>query len=151
MAGKFGAQVGAWARKTDARMLAVWRRSVELVGEALVHTKQNGGKVPFLTSFLVKSFLASKSGMPKVSDVISVGQPIGIITATLGIKEKIWLGYQAAYARRVNNGFIGADSLGRVFNQDGAYFVEDVVARWQSIVDQAANELQTAVESRQQQ
>lgn len=149
MAGKFGAQVGAWARKTEARMLAVWRRSVELVGEALTNTKPNGGKVPFLTGNLARSLLASTSGMPSVSDVQSIGQPIGIITASLGIKQKIWLGYQAEYARRVNNGFIGADSLGRVFNQDGAYFVEDVVARWQSIVDQAANELQAAVESRQ--
>lgn len=148
MTRSFAAQVGAWAAKSEARMQAVHRRSVELLAEEMANTKPNGGRVPFLTGNLARSLVASIQGLPKTSDRPAMGGNVGAITATLALNQPVWLGYQAVYARRVNYGFVGADVLGRVFNQPGAYFVEGAIAKWPQIVAQAAKELQTAVESR---
>lgn len=144
----FSATVGAWARKSEARLTATRRRAVELLAEDMATTKPNGGRVPFLTGNLARSLLASTQGMPTISNSISFGGNVGIVTATLRMDQPVWIGYQAAYARRQNYGFVGADSLGRVYNQPGSYFVEGAIANWQQIVARAAKELQNAVESR---
>lgn len=146
--GKFAKQCGDWANVTIARTTAVYRRSVEMMGEEMAKTEADGGKVPFLTGALAKSLLASTSGMPRVGDS-GPGVPLGIITATLQLTQPVWLGYRVAYARRVNSGFIGSDSLGRKYNQAGRYFVESAIAQWPEIVGRAAREIQTSVESRQ--
>ena len=52
--------------------------------------------------------------------------------------ETIYLGWQANYARRQNFGFTGEDALGRTYNQSGLGFLEAAVAKWPSIVKDAA-------------
>lgn len=37
----------------------------------------------------------------------------------------------------MNYGFVGTDSLGRTYNQEGYGFVDGVVQRWQQIVTEA--------------
>lgn len=148
MATSFSASVGAWASKTPQRVQAVYRRSVELLAEEMTRTKGNGGRMPVLTSTLARSLLASTESMPKTSKVLSAGSNVGVVTATLRFDQVIYLGFQAVYARRVNNGFVGADSLGRVYSQQGAHFVEGAIAEWPSIVARAAAELQSSVEAR---
>ncbi len=86
--------------------------------------------------------------MPKISTGTSFGGNVGAVTATLRIDQAVWIGYQAGYARRQNYGFVGADSLGRDYNQSGSYFVEGAIANWQQIVVRAAKEMQDSVESR---
>lgn len=146
MTKSFAASVSDWARQSEARLTAVRRRSIELLAEEMTRTKPNGGRVPFDTGFLYRSLVASISGMPTIGK--SSGGDIGAVTATLNNNQNVWLGYQAVYARRMNYGFVGADSLGRVYNQAGNYFVEGAIANWENIVRQAANEIQTSVESR---
>lgn len=144
----FAAQVGKWASQTEARLTAVRRRSIELLGDEMARTKANGGRVPFQTGNLYRSLVASTSGMPKISTGPFSGGSIGAVTATLNNNQPVWLGYQAAYARRREFGFIGADSLGRVYNDSGDYFVTGAIANWENIVRQAEKEMQTSVESR---
>ena len=144
----FAATVGAWARQSEARLTSTRRRAIELLAEDMSTTKPNGGRVPFLTGNLARSLLASTNGMPSTSQSPSVGGNVGAVTATLPLTQPVWLGYQAAYARRQNYGFVGADALGRVYNQPGSYFVEGAIANWRQIVARAAKELQNAVESR---
>lgn len=148
MAKGFSASVGQWASQSEARIQAVYRRSVELLSEEMTRTRGNGGRMPFLTGALARSLLASTESMPKTSEVLSAGSNVGTVTATLRLDQVIFLGFQAIYARRVNNGFVGADSLGRVYNQAGAYFIEGAVAEWPAIVAKAASELQSSVEAR---
>lgn len=148
MANNFGAQVTAWAAQTEKRLQATYRRSVELLGEEMSNTKPNGGRVPIDTGNLANSLIASTQGMPRISDGRFTGSNLGAVTATLKLGQPVWLGYQAAYARRMEYGFVGADSLGRVYNQAGNHFVAGAIANWQQIVTKAANELQSAVESR---
>jgi hypothetical protein len=47
----------------------------------------------------------------------------------------------AAYARRLEYGFVGPDSLGRVYNQAGRYYVSDTIKRWPLIVAAVAKDL----------
>lgn len=144
----FSQQIGDWAAKTEARAQAVHRRSVELLAEEMAKTQPQGGRVPFQTGNLARSLLASTEGMPKTSALPKAGGNVGAVTATLRLDQPVWLGYQAIYARRQNYGFVGADVLGRVFNQAGSYFVEGAIAQWPQIVAQAVKETRSAVEAR---
>lgn len=141
MATSFSAAVDAWAKKSERRLTAVYRRSVEILADEMTMTKPQGGRVPFDTGNLARSLLASTSGMPKTSESQASGSNVGIVAATLQFGQPVWIGYQAIYARRMNYGFIGPDSLGRVYNQQGNYFVEGAIANWQQIVNRAVAEL----------
>ena len=137
----FTQSIDAWVAQTRERLDAVHGRSVELLGEQLAKTKPEGGKVPFLTGNLARSLLASKSGMPNTTDGPYAGSNIGLVAATLKADETVYIGYQAIYAARMNFGYVGADSLGRVYNQHGNYFIEGAVAEWPNIVKNAATEI----------
>lgn len=137
----FTESIDAWAAQTKERLDVVYARSVELLGEEMAKSRNEGGRVPFLTGNLTRSLLASKSGMPNVSDGPYAGSNIGLIAATLKADETVYIGYQAKYAARQNYGYVGSDSLGRVYNQQGAYFVDHAVANWSSIVNKAIKEV----------
>ena len=137
----FSGDVTQWVKMTKADADAVYGRAVEKIGEEMTKTRPQGGRVPFLTGNLARSLLASTEAMPKTSDTPSVGSNIGIVAAKLKIGQPVWLGYQAIYARRQNYGFIGADRLGRVYNQQGAYFIEGAIAEWPRIVEESIKEV----------
>lgn len=151
MRNSFAAKVSAWAAQSEKRLEATYRRSIELLADEMRETKPNGGRVPFQTGNLARSLMASTQGMPQGAEGAAAflgDQDVGAVTATLGLGQAVWIGYQAIYARRQNYGFVGADSLGRVYNQAGSYFVEGAIANWQQIVAKAAAELQSAVEAK---
>lgn len=148
MAKSFAATVSAWAKQTPQRLEAVRNRAIDLLAVEMTTTIPNGGRVPVDTGNLARSLLASTQGMPKTSDAQFSGSDVGIVTAMLKLDQPLWLGFQSSYARRQNYGFVGADSLGRVYNQQGNYFVEGAIAEWPSLVAKAARELQNSVESR---
>lgn len=148
MATSFSRLVGDWASRTEARTQAVYRRSVEMVAEEMARTQPQGGRVPFQSGSLARSLVASTQGMPRTRATPAAGGNVGAITATLRLDQPVWLGYQAIYARRQNYGFVGADVLGRVFNQQGSYFLEGAIAQWPQIVARAAREIQNSVEAR---
>jgi hypothetical protein len=54
--------------------------------------------------------------------------------------KPVYLGVQAIYAPRQNYGFVGTDSLGRTYNQSGAFFVEGAGAKWEQFVKEAEAE-----------
>ena len=131
----FSRAIKNWSKKTKVDLTKVRRRAIVKLGEEMARTIPQGGKVPFLTGNLSRSLLASTNAS------ISSGSNVGIVAATLADNQPVWMGYQAAYARRMNYGFIGADSLGRVYNQQGYYFVDGAIGKWKEIVKEAAEEL----------
>lgn len=141
MAESFAQSVGRWASQSEARITSVRNRAIELLAEDMSNTIPNGGRVPFQTGNLARSILASTQGMPKTSDAQFSGSNVGLVTATLAADQPIWIGYQAAYARRLEAGFVGADALGRVYNQQGYHFVSGAIADWKNIVARAVKEL----------
>lgn len=143
MAKSFADAVGAWAAKSEARLQATRNRAIVLLGEEMAKTNKEGGRVPFDTGNLARSLVASSEAMPKTSEAKAAGSNVGLVAALLPLNKAIWLGYTAIYARRMNYGYVGADVLGRVYSQQGAYFVEGAIAEWPRIVAQAAREVQS--------
>ena len=139
----FSDQVQKWTKGANANIEATYRRAVTLLGEQMATTIPKGGNVPFQDGHLARSLLASTKAMPKMSTAARppAGGNVGAVALTLKPTMKVWLGYQAAYARRQNYGFVGQDSLGRTYNQAGHYFVEAAIQDWPSIVEQAAKEV----------
>lgn len=137
--GSFSEKVDQWVKETEQRMTAVWRQSIDDLADHMNTTRDNGGRLPKLTGNLMRSLLASTSAMPSTGgpDAKYSGQDVGLVTAGLRLDQTVWLGYQAIYARRLNYGFVGEDSLGRNYNQAGAHFVEGAIAEWPSIVARA--------------
>ena len=141
--GQFADAVDAWTKETEQRMTAVWRQSIDDLADTMNRTRSNGGRLPHLTGNLMRSLLASTSAMPSTGgpNAKYTGQDVGLVTAGLQLDQTVWLGYQAIYARRMNYGFVGQDSLGRTYNQAGAHFVEGAIADWPNIVRMAVSKI----------
>lgn len=139
----FASAIGKWASATEQRIDAVHKKSLEKLAVEMTRTRAEGGAVPFQTGNLYRSHTASLNGMPITSDGPFTGSNATAVIATMRIDQPIWMGYQAKYARRRNSGFVGADSLGRVYNENGAYFVERAINMWPQIVAAAVAEVRS--------
>ena len=141
--GQFADTVDAWTKETEDRMRRVWVAAIDDLADTMNKTRANGGRLPHLTGNLMRSLLASTSAMPATGepDAKYSGQDVGLVTAGLRLDQTVWLGYQAIYARRLNYGFVGEDSLGRTYNQAGAHFVEAAIADWPNIVRMAVSKI----------
>lgn len=140
----FGDQVSAWVREKQSRMELVRKASVQQAAAEMQQTVANGGRVPHRTGNLLRSILASTAAMPATgpSGARYTGSDPGAVILMAGFEDDIYIGYQANYARRMNYGFVGQDSLGRTYNQSGFHFVEGVRARWPQIVAEQSAILQ---------
>lgn len=143
MAKSFSAAIGEWASATPRRIEAVHKRSLEKLAMEMTRTVAEGGSIPVDTGNLYRSLVASTSGMPSISNQPSAGSNATAVIATISPSQPLYLGYTAAYARRINSGLVGSDSLGRVYNQNGRHFVERAIAMWPQIVDESAREVQS--------
>lgn len=140
----FAETIGKWASQTPERVEAVHKRALEKLAMEMTRTKAEGGNVPVVTGNLYRSLVASTSGMPPTSDQPAAGSNVSSVITTLRPNQPVWFGYTAAYARRMNFGFVGADSRGRVYDQQGNHFVERAIAMWPQIVREAAEEVKNA-------
>lgn len=137
----FTATVSAWVRKSEKRMIAVFKESAQQVG---LEVK---GKTPVDTGFLRASLLASTSSMPlidretrpeKNAVIADNNAEIALVIAGASLGDTIYFGFTAAYARRIEYGFSGEDSLGRKYNQTGVGMVRLTAQRWPDIVREVA-------------
>ena len=144
MAGTFAADVGKWARKSEARMTAVFRESAQKVAEEVKRPRSEGGHMRVDTGFLRSSLMASTSQMPSINpaarpaeDAAPNSYPenanVTLVIAGADIGQTIYLGFTASYARH------------REY-QDG--FVRLSAQRWKQIVEQSAREIRARVEAR---
>lgn len=140
----FSEAVGNWASATERRLSAVHKKAIEKLAMEMTRTRAEGGNVPVVTGNLYRSLLASTAAMPKTAEGPFAGSNVPSVIATLRMNDTVWLGFQAVYARRINFGFVGADALGRAYNQQGAHFVERAIALWPKIVREAVEEVKNA-------
>jgi hypothetical protein len=111
MAGNFKAQVAAWARKSDARLNAVFRESAQRLISQAQTVRGEGGKMRIDTGFLRASGQASLIGWPSGPSMQSEGlgsfdYAVTIAGARLG--QTIYFGWTAEYAgfREYEDGFM---------------------------------------------
>ena len=139
----FSKQLQGWANSTQERVEAVHKRSCEMLGDEMIRTKANGGNLPVETGNLEKSQVASQEAMPKESEGPFNGSNLGAVVATMDISKPLYIGYTTAYAKRMNFGFVGADSKGRVYNQEGNHFIERAIAMWPQLVEAAIKDVKS--------
>lgn len=144
----FDAQVTKWVQQTKQRQEAVFRESIQRLIEEMQTPVGQGGNMPIDTGFL-RASLRLGIGPLSIAMVSNAGKTstsydAGVYAVTI---SKIKLGevasarYIANYARRIEMGFVGEDSLGRSYKQKGYGFVRLAVQRWPTIVRQVCAEL----------
>ena len=126
------ANIGAWSEKAKRNAILVARQSIQDVCEDAQRTKSTGGRMPVDTGFLRNSFTAGVDGAALSGDVAYLAAING-----LQIGDTFNAGWTAAYARRMEYGFVGQDSLGRFYNTPGNFFMGGAIMRWPAFV--AAN------------
>lgn len=144
----FAAQVEAWVRSVPERALAVRNEAAQRTVDIMQAPVGGGGSMPIDTGFLrasLRGFVGNVYGMPAIKpDRVSVTYSEGavaMVIANAGIDDTLSFIYLAAYAKRVNYGFVGQDSLGRQYNQAGRHFVDKAAQQWPRIVSEVVREL----------
>lgn len=141
--------VNAWTKETEQRSEEAFQNGIlDFVDELRRET-------PVLTGNLRDAWVVSKSGAP-ISTVTGPGdtpnasgprsgieQSIATIMS-LKLGDKASIMNQATYFLRIERGFVGYDSLGRFYNQQGRWFAARVGAKYRSIMRAAATRLRLA-------
>lgn len=92
------------------------------------------GAIPVgLTAELVNSLSVDGGGTSKDAYVVKI--------AGMEIGDSMDFAWTAPYARRINSGFTGQDSLGRTYNVPGRFFVDKNAARFPEHVKKRAREV----------
>lgn len=146
----FGAQVSEWVLAEKEREEAVFLTAAQMVANEVRETIPEGGRLPIDTGNLRRSLMASTASMPAVREgddqkFVDSGVEMVISGAQLG--GTIWLGFQSIYAARREFGFVGADSLGRIYNEAGAGFVARTAQNWPAIVQAAEQKVRSRFEN----
>lgn len=141
MADTFSGTISAWAAEERDRMEAVFHASAQVAYAELRTTVNQGGRLPIDTGNLRRSFMASTAPIQSRGDDQTTFPDYGpeseMVIANAPLGSTIYIGSQAVYAARMNYGFVGTDSLGRVYNQTGFGFLDAVEQRWPQIVAEA--------------
>lgn len=140
MAGTFRDQVASFERKAKARALTVFHQSTADTAEIANTPEARGGKLPVVTSFLRNSQRGKVGGLPSGpsnSDESAPVEPVALSVLEANLGDTFYVGWTAAYARRLEYGFNGSDSTGRVYNQAGKGFLRAAVQLWPATVARA--------------
>ena len=134
--------INKWTRETEQRSTDAFQEGSKDFYDQLA------AATPVDTGHLRGSLVATVNGNAQSSGPTNVffaegsgaaESYVNIDNAKLG--DRISYQYRATYWRRLNFGFFGPDSLGRVYNQPGRFWIEQVGARYRSIMRAAATAL----------
>lgn len=146
MAKSLKAQLDDFTRKTARRMRYVAVNSFQDVMEAVQtpqpSVKRTGGtfeigKIPVDEADLINSLIAGLNGH------YGNAGPDAYVTALAGMEigDTVHFTWTAPYARRIESGFTGTDSLGRSYNVAGRHFVGANAARFPQFVAKRESEV----------
>jgi hypothetical protein len=139
----FNASIDKWLGTVKTGLPALARQSIQTIAfNVVVDT-------PVLTGFLRGSWQpsigANEPPLKPETDTDPQGAlamaEISLKIAGMPVGGKYWMINGAAYAMRIEYGFVGEDSLGRYYNQKGRYFVTRNVARWPEVVAAEAKKI----------
>ena len=141
----FSRTIAQWVQQQQAALQGVMRQSIaQLCDDVIEGTEVETGN-------LRKQWQPSW-GAPALSLVDDSHDPSRQLSVVLarwpeGQTGVFYMTNNAAYAMRMEYGFVGPDSLGRVYNQKGDFNVTNNIARWPIIVANQARALGLAVET----
>lgn len=147
--GTFTAQIEQWAGMTQDNIRSVFQESavrviekMQEVGPSVARGGGGAGHMPVDLGFLRASLIASLNTPsnkvatpPSRTGAYSYDEgQVSLIILAAQLGDSIFAVYTAAYARRMEYGFTGTDSLGREYNHEGYGFVRLAAQQWGSIV-----------------
>jgi hypothetical protein len=127
----FDVQIAQWVAKAKGRTREFCIEFVQDLAEEVVRA------TPVKTGFLRASWWASIGTPTSAAGGGSVAA-MSLVAAAIVPGDVYYMMNGAAYAMRVEYGFIGQDSLGRNYNQPPRAFVRGTVARAGDIAEAAA-------------
>lgn len=150
MAGSFAAEVSDWCREEVEREEAVLQLSSQMVYNQVRTTYNEGGRLPIDNGDLRRSIIASGESMPEIKqDQTEFSDQSATSLSILGSMELgtiSFIGVTAAHGPRMEYGFVGTDSLGRVYNQQGFGYLAAEVQAWPQTVQRAEAQIKTRFE-----
>ncbi|MDX3973293.1 hypothetical protein [Shinella sp.] len=147
--GRFASEVDEWVQQTEKRINAVFRLSTQ---KAISFMQQN---VPVQDGFLRASLVvlvnqpppkAEKSQEDGMGPFTDAYMQLQIASAVSG--DRIVAAYTMEYARRLEYGFTGVDSIGRSYNQPPVGWTRLAAQQWKTFVREATAEAKARVASR---
>lgn len=142
MAQTFTADIQKWKNLTAAKIKKVAINSIQDTLEGAQSTARGisvggtliEGRIPVASGDLVNSLS---------SQVLGGGGSTGAASYTVALSgfeigDVMRFEWSMAYARRIELGFVGTDSLGRTYEQKGWHFVGKNAARFSEFVDKNA-------------
>lgn len=151
---RFSASIAEFGELTKRQMKDVLSASVEDVLKEARMPVARGGRMPTITAFLRSSLVGElngttswpvthppKGGYDGGGDGDGLPPEVQLTVESMEPGDTARFAFTAAYAARLEYGFVGEDSLGRTFNQQGKFFVEGAAAQWQTIVAKNAARL----------
>lgn len=112
------------------------RQTVQRLGREVVEA------TPVDTGNLRAHWQPSLNAPSNVADPGDPGAKIALTVINLRLGQTFYMTNSAAYALRIEYGFVGADRLGRVYNQPGQFFVARTLAAWPAIATRVRLELE---------
>lgn len=131
---RFRLDVSQWIAGAKEKGRAVVIETIQDLNEAIV------ARTPVKTGFLRGSWFASIGAPPSAAGVAGRDPIAQAAIVAAGIKpgDVYYMGNVAGYARRLEYGFVGEDSLGRTYDQAGRFWVRGVMNEASSIAMAAA-------------
>lgn len=122
----FAASVAAFRDKTKQQMRDVFAESVQDVVEIAQTPKSKGGRLPVVTGNLRNNLASGLNGS------FGSAAPDSYVVTLSGLElgDIAQFAWTAPYARRMELGFSGTDSLGRTYEQPGNHFVGSAAAQF---------------------
>lgn len=134
-------QLDEWSRATQARMDAIVKGSTQEICRIAQTPVTKGGRLPFDLGNLMNSFQSSLNGGTALEGAASYVA----IAASMEAGDVAEFGWGAEYARRLEYGFTGQDSLGRTYNQQGRHFLSGAMLEWPTVVAEQVAKAKAAV------
>lgn len=132
----FSTDVSAWCDQAKGRANAVFRAiCFDTVARIQSHT-------PVDTGFLRANWTAMAPG--DTEPVAGRAPPAGDAISRVEVGQVLTILNPVVYARRIEYGFVGEDSLGRRYNQPGRHMVAQTLAEMPEIAAAALQRLGAA-------
>ena len=99
MAKSFDAQVTSWARKSEARMLAVVRTATQDMIKDAQLPRARGGRMPVDTGFLRNSMLGDVNRIPSGESSPTNTMTVSLVINRVQVGDVLYIGWVANYAK----------------------------------------------------
>lgn len=134
-----GLDPAKWAQQAIKKAKAAPQIIVDEMANTMTQYVTVGGLTPVDTGNLSRSVTISFQPINRDPSGYHAPQRqnFDYVARRMKPDSAVWISYRAAYAWRVNFGYVGTDSLGRQYNQSGRGFLEGYVSQWPMVVNRA--------------